>query len=228
MSAEFSLTPRLRTHEFSSKFRYNRFATSIGTRSAHAWVHIYATRTDRQKYLFDSVPQGRIDYVRSSLGATLNLPLFEILSYTTLGDKTQGGIGEKSDEKIYSKVNTRSTPPTPRLSILEERKKKKKKNMYPPCMISVPWLFWRLIFQRVFLASIARRSQKHIPYHRIAIQMYTTLLSISTSFVVSYIITKHWNLFVWIVRSHPGTRENLHPLLFERQYVYINIWEAVH
>lgn len=218
MSAEFSLTPRLWTHEFSSKFRYNRFATSIETRSAHAWVRTSTQRaTHRQKYLFDSVPQGRIDYVRSSLGATLNLPLFEILAYTTPGDKTQS---IQYRRKIGRKFIPKSTHTTRHRLRGCRFLKKKKKDHVSAYTISVPWLFWRLIFQRFLPRFFARRCQKHIPYHRIAIQMYTTLLSISTSLVVRYIITKHWNLFVWIVRSHPSTRENLHPLLFERRCLH--------
>lgn len=177
VSGIFSHSSLVRTHEFSSKFRYNWFATSIETRGAHAWMHSYATCIHMQKYLFESVPQGRIDYIRSSLGATLNFLVFEILALYSGSamERTAFNIREKSDKNLFQSQH--NTPPTPWLSI--QKKEKKRVSDY---MISIPWLFWRLIFQRVFPRFFARRCQRHTPYHHIAIiQIYATLLSVSTS-----------------------------------------------
>lgn len=103
VSGIFSHSSLVRTHEFSLKFRYNRFATPIGAGSAHASVHIHATCTHMPKYLFDFVPQGRIDYVRSSLVATLNFSVFGILEYHTWRYRTHR---VQYRRKIYSKGNT--------------------------------------------------------------------------------------------------------------------------
>lgn len=156
VSGIFSHSSLVRTHEFSLKFRYNRFATPIGAGSAHASVHIHATCIHTPKYLFDFVPQGCIDYVRSSLVATLNFSVFGILKYHTWRYRTHR---VQYRRKIYSKGNTRVID----FAVVDPKKKK----YVSTNMISVSWLSWRLIFQRFFLASPRR---KHI--HIIALSLF--------------------------------------------------------
>lgn len=99
VSGIFTLLAR-RTHEFSLKFHYNRFATSIGKRDAEYTHECRPTRAYTTKYLFDSVPQGHIDCVRSSLDAYIKFA--RILKMSRKSCHATSRIAEENRPKIYS------------------------------------------------------------------------------------------------------------------------------